>query len=167
MRRKDREMPREFALQIIDSSLWAVVSMAGADGEPYGVPLSLVRDGEVLYFHAAMGGKKADLLAENARVSVCCVGYAQLVPEVYSVAYGCAIASGTAHPVTDAKEKLHALRLLAERYAKDHPERFPLEIKENFSHTAVWKIRIQEISGKRAVYPKTGLPDGSQSGGGL
>ena len=89
-------------------------------------------------------------------MSVCCVGYAQLVPEVYSVAYGCAIASGTAHPVTDAKEKLHALRLLAGRYAKDHPERFPLEIKENFSHTAVWKIRIQEISGKRAVYPKTG-----------
>ena len=58
MRRKDREMPREFALQIIDSSLWAVVSMAGADGEPYGVPLSLVRNGEVLYFHAAMEGKR-------------------------------------------------------------------------------------------------------------
>ena len=61
MRRKDREMPLQFAHQVIDKATYGVVSMI--DGEmPYSVPLSIVRSGDVLYFHSAMQGRKVDVL---------------------------------------------------------------------------------------------------------
>ena len=67
MRRKDREMDRVFAFNIIDKSEYGVLSMLDDEGEPYGLPLSLVRYGDLLYFHSAKLGKKVDALLENSR----------------------------------------------------------------------------------------------------
>ena len=38
MRRKDREMPPEFALTVADKCEYAVISMTDISGEPYCVP---------------------------------------------------------------------------------------------------------------------------------
>lgn len=48
MRRKDREMPREFALEVAANCEWAVVSCITPEGAPYGVPVSVVSDGGAL-----------------------------------------------------------------------------------------------------------------------
>ena len=53
MRRKDREMSREFALEVSDKCEWAVLSMTDREGMPYAVPITIVRDGDVIYFHTA------------------------------------------------------------------------------------------------------------------
>ena len=53
MRRKDREMDREFALAVTDKCEYATLAMAAKDGEPYGVPVTSARDGEKIYFHCA------------------------------------------------------------------------------------------------------------------
>ena len=54
MRRKDREMNTEFAKQVIDRSRYGVLSIIETgSGTPYSIPLSIVRDDEVLYFHSA------------------------------------------------------------------------------------------------------------------
>ncbi len=85
MRRKDREMDRQFGLAVIDRARYGVMSMVAADNLPYGVPLSLVRVDEKLYFHAAKVGRKAEILAANPTVSVTFVGRAE-VPEKYQLA---------------------------------------------------------------------------------
>lgn len=51
MRRRDREMNREFGLEVIDKSIYGVLSIVADDNEPYSIPLSIVRDGNKLYFH--------------------------------------------------------------------------------------------------------------------
>ena len=51
MRRKDREMPKEFALQVVDKCQYATLSMI-SDGKPYCVPLSIVRIDDFVYFHS-------------------------------------------------------------------------------------------------------------------
>ena len=39
MRRKDREMPEEFARMVADKCEWAVISMIDTEGRPYGIPV--------------------------------------------------------------------------------------------------------------------------------
>ncbi len=57
MRRKDRETSEEEACQLLAAGEYGVLSTVGADGEPYGVPLSYVyRDGEI-FFHSAPEGR--------------------------------------------------------------------------------------------------------------
>lgn len=56
MRRKDREMDESFALGIMDKCECPVLSMADNNGEPYCVPISIVRDGQDIFFHCAKEG---------------------------------------------------------------------------------------------------------------
>lgn len=66
MRRKDREMNTEFAKQVIDRSRCGVLSiLETGSGTPYSIPLSIVRDDELLYFHSAKEGTKVDLFSES------------------------------------------------------------------------------------------------------
>ena len=52
LRRAERAMPRDEALAVLDAAEFAIVSTVDDDGMPYGVPLSFVRRGDTLYFHA-------------------------------------------------------------------------------------------------------------------
>lgn len=73
MRRRDREMPKEFALEIIDKCGYAVLSMIDQDA-PYAVPISVARDGDTVYFHCAKEGRKTDILRSYPRVCLVFVG---------------------------------------------------------------------------------------------
>ena len=62
-------MSAEWALEVFDKAPFITVSMTGADGNPYGLPLSLVRtDEKTFWFHCATEGKKLDILKANPRV---------------------------------------------------------------------------------------------------
>ena len=65
MRRKDRQMPEEFALGVIDKCSFAQVAMTDEKGNPYCVPLSVAGDGGSIYFHSAFEGTKTDILKRN------------------------------------------------------------------------------------------------------
>ena len=58
MRRRDREMSEAFGLGIIDKSRYGVLSMVDRDGKPFGLPLSIARDGHCMYFHSAQAAAK-------------------------------------------------------------------------------------------------------------
>jgi nitroimidazol reductase NimA-like FMN-containing flavoprotein (pyridoxamine 5'-phosphate oxidase superfamily) len=153
MRRKDREMPRDFAETVIDKCRFAVMATVNPDGTPYCVPLSVVRDGEWLYFHCAREGHKIDTLKYQNRVCVSCVGDMDLPPDHFTVAYESATVFGTAEEVTERDEKVHILRLLSIRYTPAHMAAFDEEIRKTLDATAVWKIHIDEASGKQRVHP--------------
>ena len=54
MRKADREKDEDWALAVFDKAPYVTVSMTRPDGIPYGLPLSLVRDGKrTFYFHCA------------------------------------------------------------------------------------------------------------------
>lgn len=108
MRRKDREMDREFALAVTDKCEYATLAMAAKDGEPYCVPVTIARDGEKIYFHCAKVGTKVDMMRENPRVCMTCVGDTRRVPEEFTTKFESAVIRGRASEVTDDETKIHA-----------------------------------------------------------
>ena len=148
MRRKDRQMPEAFAWEVVDRCEYAVLGMTAEDGTPYCLPVTVVRDGQRVYFHSAMEGRKARCLRSSPRVCLTCVGENQVLPERYTTLYASAVAFGRAEELTDAEEKTEALRLLCQRYAPEHMDAFDRAIAASLGRTAVWRIQVEEITGK-------------------
>ncbi|MDR2258526.1 MAG: pyridoxamine 5'-phosphate oxidase family protein [Treponema sp.] len=149
MRRTDRERDRSFAERVVDTCLYGVLATVNGDGSPYCVPLSIVREGEWIYFHCARKGRKIDNLKGRNQVCLSCVGNAEEPPDHFTVVYESAIVFGRAEEVTGDEEKVRALRLLCERHTPANMAAFDGEMAREYHATGVWKIHIEEISGKQ------------------
>jgi nitroimidazol reductase NimA-like FMN-containing flavoprotein (pyridoxamine 5'-phosphate oxidase superfamily) len=78
------------------------------------------------------------------------------IPGKFSIEYESAIISGTASEVTDKEEKIHALELISRRYDPGGMANFDAMARKSLDVTAIWKIHIDEISGKRKKLDKDG-----------
>jgi nitroimidazol reductase NimA-like FMN-containing flavoprotein (pyridoxamine 5'-phosphate oxidase superfamily) len=154
MRRTDRERPREFALAVIDKAPYGTAAMTGPDGAPYCVPLSPARDGSVIYFHCAKEGAKLDILRANAAVCVSFVSAVAPYPGKFSISYESAIVKGRVQEVTERQEKVRALRLICEKYTPLHMAAFDKAIEDGLDATSVWKITLDEVTGKERPAPQ-------------
>lgn len=118
---------------------------------PYVVPVSFgmeVVGGQViLYFHGASQGKKVDCLAAYPKVCVEADLFYQVEPTKIGITtrYESVIGFGTATKV-EGEEKVHGLRLLLARY---HSADYPVERCRGLTHTAVYKITLDSLTGKR------------------
>ena len=135
MRRSDRA--RDFSLALIDRCTHGVMALSTGEAVPYCLPLSLVRVGEDLYFHCARTGRKTDLLRRFPQVCVTFVGEDRPV-----------LVTGTASEVTDPGEKVRALRALCQKVTPDRMEGFEAAVEQSLNVTAVWKVHMEELSGK-------------------
>lgn len=149
MRRKNRQLPEEAAWEIVDNSPYAMVAMTTESGEPYCLPVNLVREERCLYFHGAAEGKKIRCLRHCDRVWVTCVREAEVVQERLTTLYASAMLSGRAEEVTDPAEKRRVLELLCRKWTPDAMDRFASETKSDLHHTGIWKITVEGITGKR------------------
>ena len=111
MRRKDRQMPKDFALQVVDKCEYAVLSMINND-KPYCLPITIVRQDDNIYFHCAKAGEKYDALLKNPNVCLDCVGDTNVVPQHFTTEYESAIVKGKATLVANDDEKIMALKVL-------------------------------------------------------
>jgi len=148
MRRKDREKPRAFALAVVDKCPYAVMATVNPDGTPYCIPLSIAREAAWLYFHSARDGHKIENLMFQNRVCITCVGEQKAIPGEFALEYESAVINGTAFEIMDRDEKINALALISRRYTPESMPSFDEAIKRELSQVSVWKIRIEEISGK-------------------
>lgn len=156
MRRKDREMSEDFALYVLKNCEYAFISMNDFKGNPYCIPVSPVLENKTLYFHSAKSGTKTDILRANNNVCISCVGKTKLVPEKFTTEYESAIAFGKAYEITDNENKIYALKLICEKFAKNNMENFNNAIEKSLAITAIWKIEIESITGKRKKYDLEG-----------
>lgn len=156
MRRKDREMPEEFALGVADKCEYAVLAMTNISNEPYCVPITIVRDKNTVYFHCAADGEKIDCLRHSPKVCLACVGNTKRATDKFTTEFESAIIKGTACEVTEDAEKIHALQLLCLRHTPTNMAEFDEAVNKSLSRTAVWKIEISEITGKRKKYGSDG-----------
>lgn len=156
MRRKDREMPEEFAFGVADKCEYAVLAMTNNSNEPYCVPITIVRDKNAVYFHCAAEGEKIDCLRRNPKICLACVGDTKRAADKFTTEFESAIIKGTAYEVTDTEEKINALKLLCLRHTPTNMAEFDDAVNKSLSRTAVWKIEISEITGKRKKYGNDG-----------
>lgn len=171
MRRKDRQMPRDFALKIIDESAYGVLGLGGES--PYTLPLSIIRKEDNLYFHSAKAGRKVEKIKDGDLVSVSFVGrvqvprlysreqiedhiktgnFSQIGSKIYTTEFESAHVSGRIYQVNDEEEKKEILHNIAEKYTKDLADLSPGFIEASLGRTAVYKIEMLEVNGKRKKY---------------
>ncbi len=151
MRRNDRAQDKDFSLGLIDRCTHGVLALSTGEPAPYCLPLSFARVGEDLYFHCAREGRKIDLLHRFPQVCVTFVGDDRptfVSPAMYSTYFRSVIVTGTASEVDDLSEKTEALRALCQKLIPEHMSGFEQAIERSLSATAVWKIHMEEITGK-------------------
>lgn len=169
MRRKDREMDKDFANSIIDKVHFASLAMINMDRTPYSIPISFVRKDNMIYIHSALKGTKIEIIKSNPEVSMSFVGDINIPypdeessigikpSEVFTTEFESAIIFGKANIVEDINEKILALRLLCEKYTPNNMAVFDNAIKDAINYTCVIRIDIRNISGKRKKYDTNGL----------
>lgn len=150
MRKSDRQMPAQWALDVFDKAPFITVSMTRPDGTPYGLPLNLVRkkDEHTFYFHCAAEGEKIDCINHNPIVSLSAVSRCSPKYEEeknnFTEYYDSATAIGRAEIVGDPYEKIEALRLLCERFLPKHMEHFQEAIDRSLERTTIVRISLAE-----------------------
>ncbi len=153
MRRQDREIKdQERILQILD---WCEVMRLGMVEEqvPYVVPVNFgyeVMDGRViLYFHGANQGRKAGILSGSPQVCFemdheIRIEKAELACQ-WTSRYESIIGYGTASRLVTLPEQTRALDRIMEKYGFAGKPEYP---EGMLNSMAVWKIEVQEITGK-------------------
>lgn len=162
MRKVSREMPTEWAYEIMDKAPYITVAMTDEDGSPYAVPLSLARvDDKTFYFHGAEEGKKLDIISKNPKVWLSAVTTCK--PTVgpkdgsFTLEFKSAMAQGIAEIITDEAEKIVAMRAICERFLPKHMDAFDASITRSLARTAVVRITLTEPpTGKRKQYDRHG-----------
>jgi hypothetical protein len=150
LRRADREIAdRKEIEDILRQSTVCRLALAD-EGNPYIVPLCFGYDAGTLYFHSASAGKKFDLLKKNRNVCFEFDADTTVVPANIScgwtMRYRSVIGFGVASFVADLVEKKAALDVIMRQYSGgtyEYPE-------ETLLKTAVIKVEIREISGKKS-----------------
>ena len=155
MRRKKQELPREEAVGILRRATSGVLTLQGEGGYPYAVPLSFaVEDapaGLRVYFHCAPEGYKLECVARSEKASFCVIGADDVVPEKFTTYFRSAVAFGRVRVVDDGGERMHALKLLADKYAPGLDEGFEREVGELSCRTCVLRLDVEALTGKEAI----------------
>ncbi len=170
-------MDARFGLEVIDKSPFATLSVVDKNGDPYSLPLSVVRKNNVLYFHSAKAGKKVDLFSNKPRVSltfvcdVCVPDFlsyeelnklqeqgngSEIASRVFTTEYASAIVIGTVSLIDADSEKREALRMICEKYTPDKMFLFDAAIKSGMKLTNVYSIAIETITAKRKKFDADG-----------
>jgi nitroimidazol reductase NimA-like FMN-containing flavoprotein (pyridoxamine 5'-phosphate oxidase superfamily) len=151
MRRKEKQITERKEIDdIINAS--PVCRMAMAHGnEPYLVPLSFGYDGNAVYIHTAIQGKKIEIIEANPRV---CIEFEHEVEVMkdddqackWSFSFQSVIGFGTISELRDPNQKKQGLNHIMRHYTGKAWSFNPKAVEK----TRVWKIDIESLHGKRS-----------------
>jgi nitroimidazol reductase NimA-like FMN-containing flavoprotein (pyridoxamine 5'-phosphate oxidase superfamily) len=137
---------------MLGSCQFGVLSTVGDDGYPYGVPVSFVYSGGMIYFHSAKEGQKLDNIRHDERVSFCVVGFAQVQPKDFTASFESAIAFGRARAV-EGEEKRRALLAIAVKYTDRSAQEIEDFIDDEGEKATVMRIELESVTAKGNLVP--------------
>ena len=152
MRRKEKEITGIGDIEkIIKKALCCRIGLVD-DDEPYIVPVSFGYERNALYFHAALEGRKIELIKRNSKVCFEIDADVEMVevsePRGCTAKYRSVIGTGRAFILDDDEEKSQGLKLIIKQYGmKDFD--FP---KTRLDKTLVVRVDINSITGKKSGY---------------
>lgn len=149
IRRQDRAVSREEALELLTRCEYGFLGTVSADGQPYVVPLSYVLMDDAVYFHCATTGHKLDNIAANPAVCFSVVG--QTLPVFsngYSTYYESAAVFGQARLIEDREERIKAMTALAQKYLPTFMNECESEIEKNWTRTLIYAVSLDRVTGK-------------------
>ncbi len=151
MRRFKQQLTEGQSIEILRKATAGVLSLCGADGMPYGVPLSHVYHDGKLYFHSALVGHKIDLIRENANACFTVIAKDEIHPERFTTYFQSVIAQGKIRIVEDEEDKFRILKILGRRCNPDDEEALAKELKSGASRCHALEMTIESLTGKQAI----------------
>lgn len=150
MRRKEKEITnRDEIDSILNNALVCRLGLC-EENRPYIVPVCFGYDGDSLFFHSALEGKKIDILKQNFNVSFEVESDISLQraekPCSWGMEYKSVIGSGKAIFLSTTEEKEYGLNVIMRHYAKKDFS-FP---PEALKRVCVIKIDIETLTGKKS-----------------
>jgi uncharacterized protein len=152
VRESDRAVyDRAAAYKILDEGFICHVGFV-ADGQPFVIPTGYGRVGDSLYIHGSAASRMLRRVDEGVPVCVTVTLLDGLVLARsifnHSMNYRSVVVLGTAFAVTDAKEKLEALRLLSEHILPGRWAESRQPNEKELKATLVMRLPIEEFSAK-------------------
>jgi len=151
---------RDAVNQILDEAFLChvgFVANSNSDFQPFVIPMSYGRDGDVLYIHGSPASRMLRHLEQGLPVciTVTLVDGLVLARSVFnhSMNYRSVIILGTAKLVDDPKEKLAALRALSEHILPHRWDDSRQPNEKELKATSVLCLPINEFSAKVRVGP--------------
>jgi uncharacterized protein len=147
---------RDTINRILDEGFLCHVGFV-ADGQPFVIPTSYGRDGNVLYIHGSAASRMLRNLDKGIPVciTVTLLDGLVLARSVFnhSMNYRSVVILGTATLVDDPEEKLKALRALSEHIIPQRWDDSRQPNEKELKATSVLRIPIEEFSAKVRVGP--------------
>ncbi|HIU16857.1 MAG TPA: pyridoxamine 5'-phosphate oxidase family protein [Candidatus Avidesulfovibrio excrementigallinarum] len=148
MRRTDRQISREEAMELLKRAEYGVLSTVGPDGEAYGVPLTFALDEEsgTLLFHCATAGRKLDCLRAHPRAQFVVVADTKVLPDVFSIEYTSAMVEGTVEILDDPDVKKKSAVKIAAKYSDKDASAYAASAVDKY---LILRMTVAAVSGKR------------------
>ena len=151
MRRKNQQLSRGEAIEILQTCPTGILGVMGDDGYPYTVPLNYVFGDDKLFFHCAKEGHKVDSIRKNDKVAFCVIEKDEVVPKAFATKYRSVVVFGKARILTEDGERRYALERLIDKYSSNYREEGKREIEKEWGIVCVVEIRIEHMVGKAAI----------------
>jgi uncharacterized protein len=142
---------RESAYQILDEAFICHVGFA-VDGQPYVIPTSYGREGDVLYIHGSAASRMLKRIDEGIPVCITVTLLDGLVLARslfnHSMNYRSVVILGTATAVKNPAEKVAALKVLSDNILPQRWEDARQPNEKELKATTVLRVPIEEFSAK-------------------
>ncbi len=151
MRRKEKETVQRSEIdKIINKSDVCRIAFT-KDNLPYIIPISFGYDGNNLFLHTALEGKKIEFIEANNRV---CFEFDTDVKTIshetigckWTTAYQSVIGYGIIYEITEKTERSNALNQIMLHYSGKEWE----FTEKMLNNVRIWRIEIEEITGKKS-----------------
>lgn len=152
MRRSRQALSWQETEEILRRGTSGVLALAGAEGDPYAVPLSYVYTQGILYFHCAKVGHKLESIRRCEKASFCVVDRDEIKPEAYTTYYRSAIAFGRVRILESEEEKRRAIEQLSPKYhPMDTPAHRKAVIDREYAPLCMLAFTVEHMTGKQAI----------------
>lgn len=147
VRRQDRLLDEETALELLRTGEYGFLAMADAEGG-YAIPMSYALSGDRIYFHSAPEGRKFRCLEHSRKVSFAVVGKTTVQSEKFTTLYQSVIAFGVIEVVEGNDERMAALELMLDKYSPADKAVGMKYAAGSLSRTTLLCLKINTFSGK-------------------
>jgi len=152
MKKKEREIQDRVEIDSIINEAEICRIAFAQNNEPYMVPMFFGYDGEKIYFHTALIGKKVDMLRKNRRVCFEIEGQYKFkdhntIACKWTAQFESVIGYGIIREINEDDSKIYGLNQIMKKYSKKE-----WEYSSNMlDQTLILCLEIESMSGKRSV----------------
>jgi len=147
--RKNRQLPIEECIRILETEKRGVLSVIGENGYPYGMPMNHFYNAEdgKLYFHCGNTGHRLDALRSDNAVSFCTYNSGYRNPGEWALHISSVIVFGRIRIVDEPERIADITARLSRKFTRDETY-IQTEIARHAHRTLLLELTPEHICGK-------------------